>query len=215
MRAIVVLGAVLLGGLNAYAGGELEKPKAYYIEACDNKRSAEACEIMAEQTVCGRGYNKDTASFMKKACGHHAYHCKQGDGPGCLSHAECILSCLSWETYWSSPFSAADETSGCHLDLKLTGETKEQLNQAGVKRALAAATRACDANDPKGCGLLGWLSATAEIGQMNQAKQAWQKSCDLESTAGCLALSEQLMKEAKVLTKRACELGDRSACPEK
>lgn len=216
MRALFVFLALFLGGMKAYAGGELEKPEAFYIEECDNKRNAEACEIMAEQTVCGRGYNEQTAAFMTTACAHQAYHCKQGDGPGCTGHAVCMLSCFRWESYWTSPFAdGGGEMGGCHMDLKLPGETEKQETQAGVELVLAALTRACNANDSRGCLFLGWLSATEEVGKLTQAKQAWQKSCDLKSTQGCVALSDHLMKEAKGLKERACELGDRSACVEK
>jgi len=209
----VIFFALLIAGTNAYAGGELEKPEAFYVDECDNKRNAAACETMAEQTVCGRGYNEQTAAYMKKACAHRAYHCEGGDGPGCTAHAQCVLSCLSWQTYWDSDLPTfEDSTSGCHISLKLPGETEAEQTQAGLKRVLASLKTACAKKDSKGCFLLGWLSATDEIGAPSQAKEAWQKSCDLKSAEGCVALSERLEKEAKDLKKRACELGERSAC---
>ena len=215
MRALFVFIVVILGVMKAHAGGELERPEAFYIEECDNKRNAEACEILADQTMCGHGYNQRTARYMKKACAHHAFHCKQGDGPACTAQAQCLLSCLSWETYSESDLAESDEMSGCHLDLKLPGETKAQQTQAGVKRVLDSLRTACENNDATGCFFLGWISATEDIGEPSKAKQAWQKSCDLQSAEGCVALSNQLEKEAKELKKRACRLGDRSACPAK
>jgi TPR repeat protein len=212
MRVLFVV--VLMGAMKAHAGGELEKPEAFYIEECDNKRNAEACETMAEQTLCGQGYNQETARYMKKACAHHVFHCKQGDGPACTAQAQCILSCLSWKTYFDSDL-GTDALGGCHLELKLPGETKARQTQAGVKRALESLRTACDKDDAAGCFYLGWISATEDVAEPSKAKKAWQKSCDLQSAEGCVALSNHLDKEANELKKRACELGDRSACPDK
>ena len=55
-------------------------------------------------------------------------------------------------------------------------------------------------------------TATDDVGKPVQAKKALQKSCDLTSAKGCLALSKLLQTEAKSLKERACELGERSAC---
>ena len=204
---------LMMIGLAAHAGGELEKPEAFYIDECDNKRNASACRTMAEQTVCGRGYNEETARYMRKACEHHSYHCERGDGPACTANAQCVLSCLSWETYWDSELAhAADETTGCHLTLKLPGETKAEKTQAGIKRVLESLKSACETEQPRACFLLGWASATEDVGAPEQAKQALQKSCDLKSAEGCITLSKQLETEAKALKERACELGERSAC---
>ena len=208
MNTLIALSVFIAAPMTAFAGGELEKPEAFYIEECNTKHNAGACVTMAEQTVCGVGFNDKTAVYMKKACANHVYNCEQGNGAACTAKAECQISCLDWRAYWDSDplLWPQTEMSGCHMSMTLPGESKAEQTNAGILLALESLTTACEKNDAHGCFVLGWAAMTEDVAKPEQGKQALQKSCDMKVAAACLMLSNHLKTDAQSLRDRACSM---------
>ena len=53
---------------SAIAGGEFSEGELLRLEqACSKENSGDACLVLAENTMCGRGFNAETAQLMNQA----------------------------------------------------------------------------------------------------------------------------------------------------
>ena len=53
----------------AFAGGDIsEEDLKKHTQLCHNESQGNSCLVLAEQTLCGRGFNEETAAIMKVAC---------------------------------------------------------------------------------------------------------------------------------------------------
>ena len=182
---------------------ELQKK---YIKECKEETSAHACVELANETLCGKGYNPTYAEYMKQACSVYRKNCEKGSQTACVHYSGCLLDCspLSEEAYFSQTVSA--------LGLKECFVEEKKDNQS---KGLQLLEQACQKGEAAGCmGMALSLEATEDssIG----AKQDWlRRACALEYLDGCTKFHESLQSEMELVREKSCELGAKEFCQEK
>jgi hypothetical protein len=183
---------------------------------CTKQRNGAACLALAGETLCGRGYNDDTRSWMQQGCTNHKANCEAEKPTDCLPYAVCVATCLPTDAIeilelWEFGYPGGWGPH-CHLPSPFSTDEQAAQTKEGLKLIAAAAATACKADDPLGCLLVGMAHVADKPPSTTKAKHAWQKACELKSSVGCLKLSDHLQLEAQNLRARACELGDTSVC---
>ena len=94
-----LLGFLMLMVPLSFAGGDIsEEELEKYNRQCHKESRGEACVVLAEQTLCGRGFNEETQVLMNAACKAYQKRCAQKDQDSCQGYRmRCLLPCLSVE----------------------------------------------------------------------------------------------------------------------
>ena len=182
----------LAGG--GYSAAELRKMRW----KCNNQVSGFSCETLAEETMCGVGYNAETSKWMQRACDAHKQQCKKRNMRGCKQYVACLTGCI--------PDSDTDrytynDTSlgGCHL---VQSNGKQIKAYQAKRRAVRLLKYLCQKNNGDAC------TTTGDLTNANQSTHwAWyQKGCDLGDAIGCAKASEELKKKAESNKYKLCAL---------
>ena len=194
--------AFVLSTANAGRGLSPEQNKKYTKE-CNKEISGRACVELANETLCGMGYNPTYAKFMKKACNVFRKNCEKGKAAACTEHAYCLLDCstLDEDSYVSTTMDALGMRH-CFFT------TKEENTAAGIKRL----SDACLGGDVKGCLSAAMIFEHAEEPDDVKRQSMLRQACSLDDAKGCATLSEILKKEATETQEKACRLGAKEHC---
>ncbi len=188
----------------ALAGMDIpEHLRKKYLEECKNQTSGSACVELANETLCGRGFNPEYASFMTKACTVFQKNCAKGNAPTCTEHAFCLLDCstVDEEAYVSTTMNA--------LGLRhCLFHTKEE----NAAKGLGLLQASCIDGDIKGCLNAATILEHSEFRDIEKQQSMLRKACALEDPQACASLGSSLLSEGERAQEKACELGVKEAC---
>ena len=184
----------------SYAGGEISAEElAFHTKRCDGGYSGDSCLRLAEETLCGRGFNEETAVLVGKAAVNYQSNCAKGHARSCYDYSLFVLSCLPTTTEFTEyilvdyvPQLGASSLS-CQISWSKESITEEEKQSQQIALSIDLLTKACSHNVVDACLLLGELYSTAEVKKLKKAKQVWEKACELSSKKGCELLQNGSM----------------------
>jgi hypothetical protein len=173
--------------LLAFAGGEIDEDVLAELEkTCGNESSGESCIMLAGETLCGRGYNEETATLLKKGCAIHQKKCSAGSQSDCREYAICLTGCSKIDDPFYENMSNGLVSEECHVS---------GLNKSGPElntEIFQMFEGLCSQKDPRSCYLASMMLRLQP-----------QTEKDIEAQEKSLAL-----------LKKACLLGESEACPQ-
>lgn len=174
--------------LHAFAGGEIDEGVLAELEkTCGNESSGESCIMLAGETLCGRGYNEETATLLKKGCAIHQKKCSPESQSDCREYAICLTGCTDIDDPFYMSMSEELQASSCHVS-GLISKSGPELNAEifDIFEGL------CAQKDPRSCYLASMMLRLQP--QTEKDVEAQEKSL--------------------VMLKKACLLGESVACPQ-
>jgi TPR repeat protein len=175
----------------SYAGGEISEAElALHTLKCNKGYSGDSCFILAEQTLCGRGYNEETSVFVNQAVSNYKSNCTKGHAQSCYDYSLFIMSCLPdtmdfKEHILNDYVPHLDGTMSCIISWPDPNFTTEEVQAEAISISIELLSKACSQNIVNGCLLLGELYSAPEVKKLRKAKQVWEKACSLQSQKGC------------------------------
>jgi hypothetical protein len=178
----------------AYAGGEFSKEELVRLDlACYEQSRGDACLVLAENTMCGRGYNEETTQFMSQACAAYQKSCVGEYNDSCRSYAyRCLLPCFDIDSF--------SEMIICTLPSIYKDKSNKKINADTLLRYLAPS---CSKKDTESCLILG--KVLKDIDPL-QSRVYLEKGCALYDAESCMRLGTLHVDEAKFLQEKACLL---------
>ncbi|MEC7987948.1 MAG: hypothetical protein VX278_22465 [Myxococcota bacterium] len=188
----------------SFAGMDIpEHLRKQYLEECKNQTSGKACVELANETLCGRGFNTEYASFMTKACAVFQKNCDKGNAQACTEHAFCILDCspVDEEAYVSTTMNALG-LRHCFFP------SKEENADKGID----VLQKSCLSGDINGCLNAATILEHGEYSDIGKRQTVLRKACEMNHPSSCADLSESLRQESEQARDKACTLGESQLC---
>ena len=181
------------------------------VEECETKQKGVSCVTLADETLCGMGYNKDYAQFMTKACHVFQVNCQKGVAKACENYSKCLIDCSPRieDVYLSYTLSATG-VKHCFLKDREQGEP--------LREGRALLEQACDKSSIVGCIGTAIILAEIEPKTVDEQLSLLGMACDLEDAEGCIRLVDTLQKvenkeqERSQARDKACALGVKDYC---
>ena len=185
-----LMGEVWAGG-SEYTESEIKQMTLN----CDQKISGTDCATLAGETLCGQGYNEETAALMEQSCEVHQFNCEKSNAAACKEYGMCLLMCAD-RTFDSEAYGmyTTDMYMSCHLSIQANSPQERQ--KKAIDKALAVFTKTCTDNIAEGCVVAGEIYSLEESLDIEKVKARWSKACQLDSAEGCTLMSKQLTAEA-------------------
>ena len=164
-----------------------------------SRGDAEACIPLAEETLCGRGWNPTYERYMQKSCRYLKARCAKKNAAACLRLVEvCYVGIHEGPIY--------DAPKGKDPDVFT------------YKNSLKYLQKSCSYGSVEGCkrgGLMALKKFERSEQDLDIALRFFNQACDLKDGESCSQLTQVLQQKIKLVQSKACALGHKKSCPEK
>ena len=193
-----------------FAGGELsEEELLKHTKRCRPKGYGDSCLVLAEETMCGRGFNEETYSYMSKACSAFAFQCDKQVSSACKDlFFRCFIPCIGDDLSEEKSIGMGFDV-GEYIDPNLAicayaSMEQNELTTMNQKMVSYFSTN-CVADNPTSCRILADLY---EATHLDQSIVYWKKGCEFNDPMSCMKLGNHWRDMGTEMEKRACLLDE-------
>jgi len=198
-----LLGILLIWSQPSFAGGDIsEEELEKYHQQCHTENRGDACVVLAEQTLCGRGFNEETQVLMNAACKAYQKRCAQKEQDSCQGYRmRCLLPCLSVEFDIGEYININQGAGDCG---NIYPRASKEKRQEKIRTSLLSSLEtSCSSQYPKNCELLGDIYVATDV---TKSEKFWQRACEFKVPEGCMKWGTHLRKKGREAEMKGCAL---------